>query len=182
MIKEHLIYQGDSKTEALYIYCDRYYNGRDLSLLEGRLKLRYENDTYNVVWLIKKEVTENEIVFFTDIDRNLTIFAGRVICQPMIASEDNLEIYNCSTFEINVKESINAYESLELQVMPSSIMALESKLDGIISSFEKDDEPSENSQNLVTSGGVYLKIQEVYEHVDQLFAELDNALGDIMGE
>ena len=47
MIKEHLIYQGDSKTEVLYIYCDRYYDGKDLSRLDGRLKLRYENDRRN---------------------------------------------------------------------------------------------------------------------------------------
>ena len=182
MIKDYLIYQGDSKTEVLHIYCDRYYNGKDLSYLDGRLKIRYENDSYNVLWLYKAGVTDDEIIFYTDIDINLTAYAGKVVCQPMLATDDNLEIYNCSVFEINVKESINAYEALELQVTPSSIMSLEAKLDNIISNFAIDEKPTENSDKLVTSGGVYSKIEEVYKHISQLFAELDDALGDIMGE
>ncbi len=154
MPKEETVYEQDSKMDKITVFCDRYFNGIDLSVFDAYLKIAYADGRKNVCNMsIKAE--NDQIEMSMPIDRNVTQVAGELQCQPMLKSEDETLVFNASIFTLTVKPSIRAYEYFDMNTLPSTTQELEKKLTDAVGKLTLDEYPQENGEQAVASGGVY---------------------------
>lgn len=154
MPKEETVYEQDSKMDEITVFCDRYYNGIDLSTFNAYLKIGYADGRKNVCNMSIK--AENDLIEMSmPIDKNITQVSGELECQPMLKSEDGTMVLNASVFNLTVKPSIRAYEYFDMNTLASTTQELEKKLTDAVEKLTLDEYPQENSEQAVASGGVY---------------------------
>lgn len=164
MPQEDAVYESDSKMDKITVFCDRYYNGIDLSTFNAYLKIAYADGRKNVCNM-SLEAQENVIKMEMPIDRNITLVAGELQCQPMLKTDDGTTVFNASVFTLSIHESIQAYEYFDMNTLPSTTQELEKKMDEAISKLTPDDKPQEGSVQTVTSGGVYSFVNSKVEEI-----------------
>ena len=167
------IFQGDSNVDEIEITIDRYYKEYDLSTFNGYLKVKYVDDSCNQIRLIQKSFNDDIVVFYALIDKNLTRSVGTLICQPYFANDDYSVTMSSSCFNLDIEASIQAYETIEQNLLPSTLETLEYELKIAKQEFQKDIYATEGSNNAITSNAVYNMFktvdlgafkQEEYEH------------------
>ncbi len=131
------IFQGDNNMDKINISVDRFYGEHDLTEFNAYLKIKYVNDSCNQIYLNKLEETEDKLILQANIDNNLTRYAGELTCQPFFANDNNSQCFNASTFALEVEPSIEAYETIEQEVLPSTIITLQSELKSAQEKYEQ---------------------------------------------
>ncbi len=122
------IFQGDNNVDQILISVDRFYGEYDLADFNAYLKIKYVDDSCNQIILNETERSDDKIVVKAKIDGNLTRFAGELTCQPFFANDDNSLCFNASTFVLEVEPSIEAYETIEQDLLPGTLVTLQAEL------------------------------------------------------
>jgi len=131
------IYQGDNNVDEIVISVDRYYGEYDIADFNAYLKIKYVDDSCNQIILKVEEKNQEKIVLKAKIDYNLTRIAGVLTCQPFFANDDNSLCFNASTFNLQVEPSIEAYETIEQEMLPGTLVTLQAELKLARQEFEE---------------------------------------------
>ena len=132
------IFQGDCNVDEIEITVDRFYKEQDLAELNGYLKIKYIDDSCNQIRLKKRNFDEKKAVFYALIDKNLTKNVGTLLCQPYFANDDYSVCMSSSCFSLEIESSIQAYETIEQNMLPSTLETLEYELKITKQEFQKD--------------------------------------------
>jgi len=155
------IFQGDNYVDEIVIKTDRFYKTIDMADLNGYLKIKYVDDSCNQVKLQKRETTEDYVLFFAKIDKNITKRVGTLICQPYFTDDKYTICMSTSCFPLEIESSIQVYETIEQILLPSTLEELEYELKVAIQEFQKDIYATEGSDNAITSNAVYTMFKSV---------------------
>ncbi len=104
-VDKYPIYQGDSNAVTFYFCVNTEYEEIDFSELTPYLKLRYADDTTDIVsveWI----VNEYDVEVYWTVNKNQTQISGEVEGQIVFESEDGNVCYNSKPFKFTIEESI----------------------------------------------------------------------------
>ena len=155
------IFQGDCNVDEIVVTTDRVYNGQDISKLNGYIKIKYPDDSCNQIAMYKRDMQDNFVVFFAKIDKNITKNAGALVCQPYFTNDDFSVCMSATCFVLQIEPSIQAYETIEQNLLPNTIETLEYQLKITQQNFQKDIYAVEGSENAITSNAVYTMFKSV---------------------
>ena len=122
------VFQGDNNMDFIVVEIDRFYGDYDLVDYNAYLKIKYVDDTCNQVLLNKIIERSDRLIYEAVIDSNFTRYPGEILCQPFFANQDKTMCFNASVFTMEIEGSIQAYETIEQNMVPGSLDTLESEL------------------------------------------------------
>ena len=128
MPSEGIIFQGDNNMDSILVQIDRFYGDYDLVNFNAYLKIKYTDDSCNQILLKKIIERSDKLIYEARIDTNFTRYPGEIFCQPCFSNDDGSLVFNASVFTMEIEGSINAYETIEQELLPGTLQTLEAEL------------------------------------------------------
>ena len=122
------IFQGDKNMDYILVQIDRFYGDFDLVDYNAYLKIQYVDDSCNQIILDKIIERSDRLIYEAKIDDNFTRYPGEILCQPYFTNSDGTMCFNASVFTMEVESSIQAYETIEQDMLPGTLQTLEAEL------------------------------------------------------
>ncbi len=121
------VYQSDAGAGEYDFTLNRYYQGKDLSLLTAYLKISFQDESTDKILLSDVCVTEDSLTVKFTVSEAFSRVAGKAECQLSFESTDGEVVINTEVFTVDILSSIEV-ESYGQTILPSAIRLLQIKL------------------------------------------------------